>query len=75
MTEGKTYLPWPGADDRIVVEEMLRDANSGQWYECHEFVKKHVQLQAKNIPKDHWEDLVGVIAICCSSSFRRLMSL
>src|SRR2546421_1907658 len=58
MTEGKHYLPWPGADDRIVVEEMLRDPRSGQWYECREFVKKLVQSQAKNIPQDHWDDLV-----------------
>ncbi len=58
MTEGKAYLPWPGVDDRIVVEEMLRDSKSGQWYECREFVKKLVQAQAKNIPRDHWEDIV-----------------
>lgn len=58
MTEGKHYLPWPGADDRIVVEEMLRDRSSGQWYECREFVKKLVQVQAKNIPQDRWDDLV-----------------
>ncbi len=58
MTEGKPYPPWPGGDDRIVVEEMLRDRTSGQWYECREFVKRLVQVQAKNIPQDHWEDLV-----------------
>ena len=58
MTEGKPYLLWPGGDDRIVVEEMLRDSKSGQWYECREFVKKRVQVQAKNIPQDHWDDIV-----------------
>jgi RNA polymerase sigma factor (sigma-70 family) len=58
MTDGKPYLPWPGADDRIVIEEMLRDRRSGQWYECREFVKKRVQIQAKNIPQDHWDDIV-----------------
>jgi RNA polymerase sigma factor (sigma-70 family) len=59
MIEGKPYLPWPGgADDRTVVEEMLRDSRSGQWYECREFVNRLVQAQAKNIPKDHWEDIV-----------------
>ena len=58
MTESKHYLPWPGADDRIVVEEMLRDRRSGQWYECREFVKRLVQAQAKNIPQDLWDDLV-----------------
>ena len=58
MTEGKPYPPWPGGDDRIIVEEMLRDSKSGQWYECREFVKRLVQGQAKNTPRDHWEDIV-----------------
>lgn len=58
MTEGKPYSPWPGGDDRIIVEEMLRDSKSGQWYECREFVKRLVQVQAKNTPRDHWEDIV-----------------
>lgn len=58
MIEGKPDLPWPGADDRAVVEEMLRDAKSGQWYECNEFVKKLVQARAKNIPIDYWDDVV-----------------
>jgi len=58
MIEAKAYLPWPGADERTVVEEMLRDPISGHWYECRVFVKKRVQIQAKNIPQDHWEDIV-----------------
>ena len=58
MTKGKSFHPWPGADDRIVVQEMLRDGSSGQWYECREFIKKLVQAKAKNIPKDHWEDII-----------------
>jgi RNA polymerase sigma factor (sigma-70 family) len=58
MAESKPYLPWPEADDRTVVEEMLRDPRSGQWFECHEFVKRLVQSQAKNIPQDHWDDIV-----------------
>ena len=58
MKQSKPNFPWPGVSDRIVVEEMLRDRTSGQWYECHEFVKRLVQVQAKNIPQDHWEDLV-----------------
>ena len=57
MTEGKPYLPGPRADDRIVVEEMLRDSKSGQWHECNLLVKRLVQVQAKNIPEDHWDDI------------------
>jgi len=45
MTQSKPNLPWPGASDRIVVEEMLRDGASGQWYECREFVKRLVQAK------------------------------
>jgi RNA polymerase sigma factor (sigma-70 family) len=63
MTEGKPFLLWPGADDRIVVREMLRDSQSEQWYKCREFVKKIVQMQAKNIPKDHQEDIVQEVMI------------
>jgi RNA polymerase sigma factor (sigma-70 family) len=58
MTEGAPYLRWPEVADRIVVEEMLRDLQSEQWRKCFEFVKKLVQLQANNIPQDHWDDLV-----------------
>lgn len=58
MTKGKSFHPWPGADDRIVVQEMLRDHSSGQWYECRQYIKKLVQAKAKNIPKDHWEDII-----------------
>lgn len=58
MIEAKPYLPWPGADDRTVVEEMLRDSISGHWYECRVLVKKIVHAWAKNIPQDHWEDIV-----------------
>ena len=50
--------PWPGAVDRIVIEEMLSNPQSEQWYECREFVKKHVQLRAKNVPQDHWDDII-----------------
>ena len=58
MTERQPYFPGADADDRIVVEEMLRDSKSGQWYECREFVKKLIQIHAKNIPRDHWDDIV-----------------
>ena len=58
MTEGNSYLPWTGANERIVVAEMLRDPISGHWYECHELVKKRVQARAKNIPQNDWDDIV-----------------
>ncbi len=58
MTEDKSYLPRPATDDKIVVEEMLRDRSSGQWHECYVLVMRLVQLHAKNISTDHWDDLV-----------------
>jgi len=58
MTEGKPYVPWPGTDQRIVVEEMLRDIESEQWYECYLFINKLVHAYAKNISNDHWDDIV-----------------
>src|SRR5215831_14541140 len=57
MTEGRPYLPGPGMDDRIVVEEMLRDPQSEHWYDCYLSVQRLVQLQAKNIPQDRWNDI------------------
>lgn len=63
MIEGKPGSHWPEEDDRAVVEEMLRDAQSGQWYECNDFVKKLVQARAKNIPRDYWDDVIQVAMI------------
>jgi RNA polymerase sigma-70 factor (ECF subfamily) len=57
---------------------MLRDSTSGQWYECREFLKKLVRMQAKNIPQDHWEDIVQDALIRVSRSlhtFRHQCSL
>lgn len=51
-------LRWPGANDRAVVEEMLRNKNSESWTKCREFISERVQKQAKNIPKDAREDIV-----------------
>ena len=58
MKESKASVPWPGADDRLVVEEMLRDPNSEQWNECHEFVKHFVYAQTKNLPGDLLDEIV-----------------
>lgn len=53
------HLPsWPGADDRIVVEEMLRDNLSEHWYECREFVKKQVHKKAGSNAQQGRDDIV-----------------
>jgi RNA polymerase sigma factor (sigma-70 family) len=58
MILDKSYPPWPGTDDNIVVQEMLRDHSSGQWHECREYVRKLVHVKAKNIPEDYREDII-----------------
>lgn len=58
MTAKKIFSVWPEVNDKMVVEEMLNDFQSEQWYKCSEFVKSCVQIQARNIPQDHWEDIV-----------------
>ena len=63
MTAKKSCSAWPEANDKIVVEEMLSDFQSEQWYKCREFVKSCVQRQARNIPQDHREDIVQEIMI------------
>lgn len=63
MTDDKPCLLWPGADDRVVVEEMRRDSTSGQWFECREFVRKYVEWKAGNIPRDQRDDLIQNIMI------------
>jgi len=58
MTEDKPYLPGPEADERAVVEEMIRDPDSKHWEECNEFVKQRVYVKAKNIPSDFREEII-----------------
>jgi RNA polymerase sigma factor (sigma-70 family) len=58
MAENYPNLTWPGADDRAVVEEMQRDSTSAHWDDCYELVRKLVQLRAKNIPQDQWDDIM-----------------
>ena len=68
MTESKPSLPWPGADDRLVVEAMLVDSMSAHWNECYKFVKGLVQVEAKNIPVDYCEDIAQEAILQISKS-------
>ncbi len=58
MTKDKSYPARQADDDKIIVEEMVRDSSSGQWHECYLFVKRLVQSQAHNIPYNQWDDIV-----------------
>ena len=57
MTKEKSYPQRSTPDDKIVVEEMLRDHSSGQWHECYVLVVRLVQQKAHNISPNHWEDI------------------
>jgi RNA polymerase sigma factor (sigma-70 family) len=58
MTEDKSYLPWPGVDERSVVKEMICDRDSRHWEECSKFVKQCVFAKAKNIPNLLLEEII-----------------
>lgn len=56
MSTGDPYLQRSGTDERLVVEEMMRDRDSKYWEECCVFVKRCIQAKAKNIPGSLQED-------------------
>lgn len=58
MTGGKPLFPWPGANERSVVEEMIRDRYSKHWEECNKLVKRCVYARAKNILSNLQEDII-----------------
>lgn len=63
MIERKSYFSLSELDSKAVIEEMLKNSESKYWYECREFVRRYVQLQAKNIPIDCREDVVQNVMI------------
>jgi RNA polymerase sigma factor (sigma-70 family) len=68
MTEGKSDSYWPAADERLVVEEMMRDRCSKHWEACDKFVKRRVYAKAKNIPNDHLEDICQEVMVKVTKS-------
>ncbi|SRR5260221_12470979 len=61
MSNGQPYLPKSGMDERLVVEEMIRDRHSKHWEEFSNFVKRCVYAKAKNILNNHQEDIIQEI--------------
>ena len=57
MIETKHFLPWPGNDDRLVVESMIHNRHSKYWEDCSKLVKQYVYARAKNIPQNRWEEI------------------
>ena len=54
---------WPGADERLAVEKMIRDQNSEQWGECFKYVKRCVYSKAKNMPSHLLDDMIQEIML------------
>lgn len=57
MTHDQPYLPRPGMDEQVAVEEMMSDQRPEHWEACNNFVKRCVHAKAKNIPVDLHEDI------------------
>lgn len=56
--ETQPSLPWPGADERAVVGEMLGNPDSQLWEECSNFVQRCVHARARNIPTNFREEII-----------------
>jgi RNA polymerase sigma factor (sigma-70 family) len=61
MPKDQPYLPRPGVDEVVIVDEMMRDQDHAHWEECYAFVKRWVHTRAKNIPSHLWDDMVQEI--------------
>lgn len=61
MSGEQPYLPESGADERSIIEEMIRNRDSKHWKKCRDFVLWRVFAKAKNIPKDDQEEIVQEI--------------
>ena len=51
------YLPRPGVDERVIVEEMIREQRPEHWEKCDNFVKRSVYAKAKNMPNHLLDDM------------------
>jgi RNA polymerase sigma factor (sigma-70 family) len=61
MPGEQPYLSEPGADEKSILEEMMRDQDSKHWEKCHEFVMVRVYAKTKDIPKYDQEDIIQEI--------------
>jgi len=54
----KSYDPWPGPDEDVVIEAMLADPDSYHWSRCYELVEKLVQQWASDLSLDDKPEVV-----------------
>jgi RNA polymerase sigma factor (sigma-70 family) len=57
MSEGKSIFPWSGADERSIVEEMIRNGDSWHWDECRRYVQQYVRTK-KVVSVDNQEEVI-----------------
>lgn len=58
MSGEQPYMQGQGTDEKLVVEEMIRNSNSKHWEQCLEFVKPRVYAKTKNVPREDQEEIV-----------------
>jgi RNA polymerase sigma factor (sigma-70 family) len=63
MTDDNAGSHWPNMDERLVVEEMLRDRHSKHWEACRAVVKQRVYVRAKNIPTNRQEEIIQEVMV------------
>jgi RNA polymerase sigma factor (sigma-70 family) len=61
MSNDQPYQSKSGMDERLVVDEMIRDQHSKHWEECNNFVKRCVYAKAKGIISNLQEDIIQEI--------------
>lgn len=53
----RTPSQWPGTDERQFIAEMLASGSSDAWAACLAYVSRRVAIQAREIPRDYWDDI------------------
>jgi RNA polymerase sigma factor (sigma-70 family) len=71
MSKDQPYLPRQEVDERVIVEEMIRDQHPEHWEECRKFIQKHVYANARNLPNYLLDDVVQEIMLKITKNLPR----
>lgn len=63
MSKDQPYLQRQEVDERVIVEEMIRDQHSEHWEACYRFVTKCVNAHAQNLLHHLLDDIVQEIML------------
>lgn len=61
MRGEQPYLPEPGADERSIIDEMIRNPSAKHWEKCSTFVTSRVYSKARNILRSDQEEIIQEI--------------